>query len=347
MADTTPPIADVPSVTVAKVLAPDVFVSRRDLRWYLIGFGSVGLLVGFFAGLSDSPVVSTLLPLILATIGGTGGLYLASFKSSSAADSARLGLVGKALGLFTLACILAACYGISIRKDAKVASFIPGFRERPASGPPALPASAELTGDQLVSLAATRAQLEILGVPAAEQSRVLDKLTAEAVAARGPAGRPDPVAVLAELTAGLQKVEQARQAAPAGTPVPEEVIRGQYIVQGCAALLNKWVTARDRTALATAPEYLRLLDEAADAIEQMRQSQTAVSWFAKSGVDYTAWFGLNQRLRFHRTDPAEEAQLRRIQGEEMLSLLRILHGKDDAKDAASPKPRPPGPSFAP
>src|SRR4051795_7007636 len=165
MAETTPTTLDASPVADVKAAPAEAPVARRDLRWYLVGFASVGLLVGFFAGLSDSPVVSTLLPLILATIGGTGGLYLASFKSSSAADSARLGLVGKALGLFTLACILAACYGISIRKDAKVASFIPGFRERAASGPPALPANPELTGDQLVSLAATRAQLEILGVP--------------------------------------------------------------------------------------------------------------------------------------------------------------------------------------
>src|SRR3954468_8421022 len=191
MAETTPPTPDVPPVADVKVASVEAPVSRRDLRWYLAGFASVGLLVGFFAGLSDSPVVSTLLPLILATIGGTGGLYLASFKSSSAADSARLGLVGKALGLFTLACVLAACYGISIRKDAKVASFVPGFRERAVSGgpPPPLPTNPELTGDQLVSLAATRAQLDILGVPGPEQSRVLDRLTAEAVAARGPERR--------------------------------------------------------------------------------------------------------------------------------------------------------------
>src|SRR3954468_16214500 len=73
MAETTPPTPDVPPVADVKVASVEAPVARRELRWYLTGFASVGLLVGFFAGLSDSPVVSTLLPLILATIGGTGG----------------------------------------------------------------------------------------------------------------------------------------------------------------------------------------------------------------------------------------------------------------------------------
>src|SRR4051812_50067043 len=100
MAETTPPTPDVPPVADAKAAPAEAPVARRDLRWYLVGFGSVGLLVGFFAGLSDSPAVSTLLPLILATIGGTGGRGPGSFKRSSPAESTPPRPGGETLGLF-------------------------------------------------------------------------------------------------------------------------------------------------------------------------------------------------------------------------------------------------------
>jgi hypothetical protein len=83
---TSPPQAEPPSVS--------------SLRWFLIGFGLVGLAVGYLAGSSNSPVLSTLLPLLFGLIGGAGGFYLSGVDFSLPQTLARLRLLGIALTVF-------------------------------------------------------------------------------------------------------------------------------------------------------------------------------------------------------------------------------------------------------
>jgi hypothetical protein len=67
------------------------------MAWYLAGFGGIGLLTGLFTGMSNSPVVGTVLPLLFSLIVGTGGVYLASADFSSELGRLRFRFLGVAL----------------------------------------------------------------------------------------------------------------------------------------------------------------------------------------------------------------------------------------------------------
>jgi hypothetical protein len=50
---------------------------RASLLAYAFGLALLTAYVGFAAGLSESPVVATLVPLIFGLLGGAGGFYIA------------------------------------------------------------------------------------------------------------------------------------------------------------------------------------------------------------------------------------------------------------------------------
>ncbi len=50
---------------------------RSHARWYMVGTFLAGLTTGLLTGLSQSPVVAVLVPVLLGLLGGTGGFYLA------------------------------------------------------------------------------------------------------------------------------------------------------------------------------------------------------------------------------------------------------------------------------
>ena len=84
--------------------APEVvkpsFRSRRlelPVKWYLLGLVAVAAAGGSLAGASSSPIVSTLLPLMFALIGGTGGVYLVSADLNVPEASWRLKWLGRSL----------------------------------------------------------------------------------------------------------------------------------------------------------------------------------------------------------------------------------------------------------
>jgi len=51
-------------------------LSRGSLIFYGVSFALLGLSAGIFAGLSNSPVIGVLLPLLFGLIGGANGFYL-------------------------------------------------------------------------------------------------------------------------------------------------------------------------------------------------------------------------------------------------------------------------------
>ena len=79
------------------------------LDWLIIGQSLFGLLIGALVGLSISPVVSTVLGLLFAFIGGSL-LVLLKGKSDS-----ELELIGKSITALSLFMILGVILGISLR----------------------------------------------------------------------------------------------------------------------------------------------------------------------------------------------------------------------------------------
>jgi hypothetical protein len=138
------------------------------LRWYLCGLLVVGFVAGFFAGLSQTPVVGVLLPLLFALVGGTGGLYLANANFDSTVGLHRMSLLGRALCAFSLACLAGAGGGIIVRV---VPSHLSSNSESigQAIGEEAL----KLKPDEVLQLLALRERLSLLGLSWEESKNVL------------------------------------------------------------------------------------------------------------------------------------------------------------------------------
>jgi len=77
--------------------------------WMIAAFSAIGLLVGLVAGMSLTPVVGALLPLLFATIGGGAGF----FATSKPVYSRQIGI---AVTLFALTCLCGSIYGIRLRQ---------------------------------------------------------------------------------------------------------------------------------------------------------------------------------------------------------------------------------------
>lgn len=91
--------------------------------WYLAGLTLVGIAVGYFAGLSESPVVATLIPLFFSLLGGSSGLLLLRATPHDPLSVQRLGISGVALALFAVSCVVASAYAISVRTGAGLNAF--------------------------------------------------------------------------------------------------------------------------------------------------------------------------------------------------------------------------------
>lgn len=182
------------------------------LWWYVGGLAVVGLASGFFAGASHTPIIGTLLPLLFALIGGTSGIYLANADLSSPEVGARLRWLGRALGLFGLACLVGSAAGISLRLHY----------EHPSSRNELLTLWHGNT-QEAIQLVALRAKLQMLRVSPDEQGIVL----AAAAKALDDARRPLPPQHVREVAAqALQLRTELKALRDKATPshgnVPED-----------------------------------------------------------------------------------------------------------------------------
>lgn len=78
-------------------------------RWIIISFSLVGLVVGFIAGLSLTPVVGSLLPPLFGVIGGGAGFF-ATFKPEYSRS------IGISISALALCCLLGVLDGIHLRE---------------------------------------------------------------------------------------------------------------------------------------------------------------------------------------------------------------------------------------
>jgi hypothetical protein len=192
------------------------FRSRRfelPVRWYLLGLIAVAAAGGFLAGASSSPIVATLLPLLFALIGGTGGVYLVTADLDVPGASWRLKWLGRSLASFGASFLLCAMIGAIVRIEydragnkAEISSL--GFT----------------TVQDGLQLAALRAKLDILNSSAADQRAILNLAAQELKDQRSPIDAKR----VRDLTEQAQKVLVALAAArkvsaPANTDVEEDL----------------------------------------------------------------------------------------------------------------------------
>ncbi|MCZ6835256.1 MAG: hypothetical protein O7G85_05720 [Planctomycetota bacterium] len=100
--------------------------SRQALVWIIFGTLSVGILIGFLTGASRSPVVSSVLPLIFAAVGGLGGFhFLRSADSKQQLTRQQAILLGQAATTLVLGSILGLAYGLALRNPDGWSSIFP------------------------------------------------------------------------------------------------------------------------------------------------------------------------------------------------------------------------------
>lgn len=135
--------------------------------WFPIGFGTTGLLIGFVAGLSQTPVVGTLIPLLFTFIGGGSGLIVVRKPEHSRQ-------VGVALASLAFMCIAGSIWGIHLREGLPVQCFVEICTTVPYEPPKAmaLPDGANLSVQELTRLAILRNKLDELTLSQAERERI-------------------------------------------------------------------------------------------------------------------------------------------------------------------------------
>jgi hypothetical protein len=132
------------------------------LRRYVAGLAVVGLASGFFAGASHAPIVGTLLPLLFALVGGTSGIYVINADLSDTATAVRLRWLGRAIGVFGVACLIGSAAGISLRLH---------YEHPDGAGLLQLWHGGTQDG---IELAALRKKLQMIGVSKDEQEKILE-----------------------------------------------------------------------------------------------------------------------------------------------------------------------------
>lgn len=140
---------------------------------YGLALALLGLAVGLFAGLSRSPIVGVLLPLLFGLIGGAGGLYLTRADLDSETGRRRVGLIGLMITILLVFTIGGAIYGMLVRTGSDFAALIPGIavEDDPRAGIGV--DLDELEPAAALELAALRHRLTQLGASPSEVAQIL------------------------------------------------------------------------------------------------------------------------------------------------------------------------------
>lgn len=149
-------------------------LANSPLIHYGISIALLGLCIGLFAGLSQSPVVGVLLPLLFGLIGGANGVYLARTNLENKQERKQLGLIGRMLSILLIFVLIGTVYGISIRTGSELSAFLPSLR-------PTEPHEDVVVLDNLdamgpsngLELSLLRYRLRALGVQESEQRAIL------------------------------------------------------------------------------------------------------------------------------------------------------------------------------
>lgn len=154
---------------------PSAQTSRMPLVLYGVSFALLGLCVGLFAGLSHSPVIGVLLPLLFGLIGGANGLYLARADFTNKQDRRRLGLLGLMLSVFLIFVLGGSLYGILVRTGSGLSGLLLHFQPESDSTTHLVTLADIDTLDTstALELALLRYRLSRLGVGVKEQKMIL------------------------------------------------------------------------------------------------------------------------------------------------------------------------------
>jgi hypothetical protein len=175
---------------------------------YYIGITALGVLIGFLAGGSSTPVVGALLPLLFALVGGASGFYVAKANLTATASRARIAQIGLILTLFSAAVLLATLYGALLRTGNTVSALLAPLGE-PRGGEID---AAGIDPTDAAHLIAIRSKLSKLGASVNEVDSILKSILAKP--SQLPAPNKDTLDSLSKQTLDLyDKIYSSRPVA--------------------------------------------------------------------------------------------------------------------------------------
>jgi len=145
------------------------------MYWYRIGLLLLGVCVGLLTGLSQSPVVSVLLPLLFSLIAGTSGFFAATAIAKGGRALVHLDEIGKLIIWFVAPILVFALYGAAIRTDSPLSAYLAPFSSKDDSAFEKL--YAEASPEDKVLVAQMRGLLRKAGLNDQEAASVAEAIS--------------------------------------------------------------------------------------------------------------------------------------------------------------------------
>ncbi len=127
----------------------------------------LGSCVGILTGLSQSPVVGVLLPLLFGALGGTGGLFLARTDIANQSQKQTIMFTSVAVAMLAIGTIAGVFVGIDYRV---------GDRSWPSLGGSAMFPPADASGQEVVDWVLLDTRLRLLGLDVEQRHSVLKRI---------------------------------------------------------------------------------------------------------------------------------------------------------------------------
>ncbi|MFC1573099.1 sulfite exporter TauE/SafE family protein [Candidatus Eisenbacteria bacterium] len=317
------------------------------LRWYMLGFALLGGAVGAFAGLSHSPVIATLLPLLFGLVGGAGGLYLARAQFNEPHTALRLRTLGRGISLFVVFAVVGSVYGISIRTGGSIGSFLPSsLLASKKPGPSLIDGISTL--DETIELMMLRARIRALGAAPSEEAAVLQEAANRISDSHHAERLPEVLLHLAEVAAEARdQLHKAIHEYEEPSLVPSTVRNLELHLGAYEMDFREWADQSAGTATVPARSWAqcvnRLKEEAYEALVHYDGSEL---WMAGCDEARTALWRLifaleREEMLTGLPSWDEEVAL----AEEMDRLIAAMSGSSG--DTPSTGFTMPGPGFEP
>ncbi|MBB4233334.1 hypothetical protein [Rhizobium mongolense] len=149
---------------------------------YYLGCAALGITTGLLVGMSSSPVVQYVLPLLFALIGGSAGLFAIKASNTASASEAKLAIAGWTSVCLTIPFLISMLYGTLVRTGSDIHSLLPSVTSQPAETTLSADALAGLTADDTVAILLASRGLTNAGVADADRKAVVDKIIASRMA---------------------------------------------------------------------------------------------------------------------------------------------------------------------
>lgn len=147
---------------------------RGEFVLYTIGLLLFGLLIGFYAGGSGTPVVATTIPLLFAIIGGAGGFYIATADLEATTDRRRIGVLGACFIVFSIGALIGTLSGASVRTGSSLPAVIGLSSSDNVTAIGRAPRASEA-----LALGLLDARARALGIGAADRTAMLERAQEE------------------------------------------------------------------------------------------------------------------------------------------------------------------------